>query len=73
MANSSPTTWRHSNQYHAEAVCDHCGQMLQHQAWCVTINPFVHYAYQVILDPSKLTIGDTLILHSLGVVWEGRT
>lgn len=32
----------------------------------------VYYAYQIVADPSKLTLGDSLILHSLGVTWEGK-
>jgi hypothetical protein len=71
MANSSSTTRPDSNHYNAEAACQHCGQMLQHEAWCITHNPVVQYAYQIISEPGKLTIGDTLILHSLGVTWGG--
>jgi hypothetical protein len=29
----------------------------------------MHYAYQIVVDPSKLTLADTLLLHSLGVAW----
>lgn len=69
MVNSSSSIWHNSNQYTVEAACDHCGKILQHEAWCITLNPFVQYAYEIILDAHKLTIGDTIILHSLGVSW----
>jgi hypothetical protein len=69
MVNSSSSTWHHIKQYTAEAACDHCGKILQHEGWCITLNPFVQYAYEIILDPHKLTIGDAIILHSLGVTW----
>lgn len=32
-------------------------------------DPKVHYAYEIIDEPRKLTLGDALILHSLGVTW----
>jgi hypothetical protein len=27
------------------------------------------YAYQIVADATKITAGDALILHSLGVAW----
>jgi hypothetical protein len=27
------------------------------------------YVYQIVADASKITAGDSLILHSLGVAW----
>jgi len=68
MVNSS-SIWRNSNRSTVEAACDHCGKILRHEGWCITLNPFVQYAYEIILDPSRLTIGDAIILHSLGVAW----
>ena len=73
MPNISPATWHHSNRYTAQAACEHCGNLLQHEAWCITRNATVQYAYQIILEPSRLTLGDILILHSLGVTWGGAT
>ncbi len=35
----------------------------------MTLNPFVRYAFLAVVEPTGLTIGDTLILHSLGVSW----
>lgn len=69
MVNSTSSIWHHRNPYTVEAACDHCGKILRHDAWCITLNPFVQYAYEIVLDPHKLTIGDAIILHSLGVTW----
>jgi hypothetical protein len=68
--NDSPISF-YSNRCIAQAACEHCGAMLIHEHWCITLFPAIYYAYQVVADPSKLTLGDSLILHSLGVVWEG--
>ena len=62
----------HSNRYNAQAACEHCEGIIRHEPWCITIDPAVFYAYQIVADPSKLTRGDALILHSLGVIWGGK-
>lgn len=72
MADNSTTIF-HSNRYNAQAACEHCEGVIRHEPWCITLHPTVHYAYQVLVDPSKLTIGDALILHSLGVIWGANT
>jgi hypothetical protein len=59
----------HSNRYHAQAACPHCDGIIRHEPWCITLHPAVFYAYQIVADPSKLTVADALILHSLGVIW----
>lgn len=60
----------HHNQYNAAApACPHCLGIHGHESWCPTRDPNVHYAYEIVLEPRKLTIGDALILHSLGVTW----
>lgn len=59
----------HSNRYHAQAACEHCRGIIRHEPWCITLHPMVYYAYQIVADPGKLTVGDSLILHSLGVIW----
>lgn len=69
MSNQGQTGWYHSNRYHAGAACEHCGGVVHHENWCITVAANVYYAYEVIADPSKLTIQDALILHSLGVAW----
>ena len=57
----------HSNQYNADSACGHCDGVIRHEPWCITQNPSVHYAYEVVLNPSYLSPGDYLILHALGV------
>jgi hypothetical protein len=59
----------HSNRYHADAACHHCGGLIRHENWCITHNPRVFYAYEIVVDPQKLQFGDQLILHALGVNW----
>ena len=61
--------WYHSNRYHAESSCQHCEGMVHHEHWCLTLNPVVHYACEIVMFPDKLVIGDAIILHSLGVRW----
>jgi len=53
----------------AESACPHCEGILEHAAWCVTREPRMAYAYLIVRDASKITEGDSLILHSLGVAW----
>ncbi|MGA7292917.1 MAG: hypothetical protein WBW85_10295 [Terriglobales bacterium] len=73
MSESGETIWYVSNGYNAEAACEHCGGVVRHESWCITLDPVVYYAYQIVADPSKLTVGDALILHSLGVIWGSNT
>lgn len=70
-SSSSSTIWHH-NRYNAEAACKHCGGVVHHECWCLTHNPNVRYAYEVVLGHSALTLHDQLILHSLGVTWTSR-
>jgi hypothetical protein len=63
---------RYSNQYSANSVCGHCGGVLRLEPWCVTQNASVQYAYQLISDPSHLSLGDRLILHALGAAWTAK-
>lgn len=72
MFSSSATTWYHSNHYNAQAACEHCSGVIRHESWCITANPLVFYAYEAVLDADKLSVGDVLVLHSLGVVWTGK-
>lgn len=62
----------HSNRHHARAACPHCEGIIRHERWCITLHPLVYYAYLIVADPGKLTVGDALILHSLGVIWGGK-
>jgi hypothetical protein len=66
---SQTTVWQHSNKYHAEAACEHCEGVVRHENWCITNSPVVLYAYEAVLDAGKLSVGDRLILHALGVAW----
>ena len=72
MSNRVPTTWYHSNRYNAAQPCEHCEGIIRHKPWCITIDPAVFYAYQIVADASKLTIGDAIILHALGVTWKSE-
>jgi len=64
--------WHHENQYTADSACSHCSGVVDHEPWCSTHNSNVRYAFQVVLYPDYLTIQDALILHALGVAWEGK-
>ena len=59
----------HSNRYTAQSACEHCAGIVRHEQWCITVDALVRYAYEIVVNPGKLTLADTLILHSLGVLW----
>lgn len=71
MNNTSSKTSSNSrsNQPDVEPSCPYCEGILEHAAWCATRDPQVAYAYQIVADASKITAGDSLMLHSLGVAW----
>lgn len=69
MPDDTATTIFHSNRYAAQSACEHCQGIIRHEPWCITVDGAIYYAYQIVADPSKLTIGDALILHSLGAIW----
>lgn len=58
-----------SGRYNAGTVCGHCQGVTEHEHWCVTRDPRVSYAYEIVTSAAKMTFADTLILHSLGVAW----
>lgn len=62
----------HSIRYNAQSACEHWSGVIRHEAWCITVNPVVYDAYEVVLDADKLSMGDVLALHSLGVQWTGK-
>lgn len=64
--------WQHSNKYNAEAACEHCQGVVHHEPWCITRSKDVLYAYESVMDADKLTAGDRLILHALGVSWTNQ-
>jgi len=70
MFSNPAANWYQNSRVASPEVCEHCGRVLRHERWCVTRDPFVHYAYSVVTDPEKLTLPDRLILHALGVAWE---
>ena len=70
LTQSLPLT--HSNQCSADSACGHCDGVIGHEAWCITQNVSVQYAYQVVSDPGLLSTGDHLILHALGVAWKPK-
>jgi glycerol-3-phosphate cytidylyltransferase-like family protein len=59
----------HNNRYAALSACQHCEGVIRHERWCLALNPVVCYACEIIVSPDKLTIGDAIILDSLGVLW----
>jgi hypothetical protein len=59
-----------TNAYKVQAACEHCQGIVRHEVWCQTLNPNVCYACTIVASPTKLTIGDAIILHSLGVLWD---
>ena len=61
--------WYHSNQYTADAACEHCGGVVRHESWCVSCNRDVAYAYEAVRDSRKLSLEDVLNLHALGTAW----
>jgi hypothetical protein len=71
MFSAQSATVYHSNRYTADSACEHCGGVIRHENWCITRDPLVFYAYEVVLHPAKLTPEDALRLHGLGVLWSG--
>jgi len=72
MYSNPAAAWFHSNRYDASSACEHCEGIVRHEPWCITLDPVVRYAYEVVLDPAKLTLLDKLALHALGVAWEKK-
>src|SRR5258708_22560391 len=69
MFENRSTAIFHSNRYPAQSACEHCAGIIRHERWCVMVDQTVYYVYQIVTDHTKLTIGDSLILHALGVLW----
>lgn len=62
----------HHNQYNVAPACPYCMGVHAHESWCASRVPSVRYAFDILFEPKKLTLGDALILHSLGVTWSER-
>jgi len=68
---ANPTSsWYHGNQYDTKSACEHCGGIIRHERWCITCDPRVQYAYEIVLNPEKLSDADRINLHALGVSWQ---
>ncbi len=61
--------WCHSNRYSADSACAYCEGIVRHESWCVTQNANLYYAFEAVVDPKQVSIGDELALHALGVAW----
>jgi hypothetical protein len=59
----------HHNQHNIATACPNCLSIHGHEPWCASCVPSVQYAFEILAEPRKLTLGDALILHSLGVTW----
>jgi glycerol-3-phosphate cytidylyltransferase-like family protein len=68
MLHNNPALY-HRNRYNAQSACQYGEGVIRHERWCLAQNPVVRYACEIVVYPDKLTIGDAIILHSLGVVW----
>lgn len=62
-------SWNHGNHYGVSSACEHCGGVVRHEHWCITVDAAVQYAYEVVLNAEKLSLVDQLSLHALGVAW----
>ena len=69
MSTRQQTESSRNNQLTVDPVCDHCAGTTSHETWCITCNPIVRYAYAAVMDGGRLTLGDELSLHALGVEW----
>lgn len=67
MSNANSAS--NSKKSNALSACPLCQGIFAHESWCASRDPEASYAYQIVVDASKLTTGDSLILHSLGVAW----
>ena len=72
MSTNHSGTCDHSDGYDTASACKHCQGIIRHEPWCIRMNSFVYYAYEVVLDADKITGEDELRLHSLGVAWSGK-
>lgn len=52
-----------------DLTCARCGGFVLCESWCESVNARVRYARDVVLQDSRLSFGDRIILHALGVRW----
>jgi hypothetical protein len=62
MSESSTKVWFPQQSLHRRVSVRALWGVLRHESWCITVDATVYYAYQIVLDPGKLTAGDALIL-----------
>jgi hypothetical protein len=65
-------SWYQTNRHNAGSACEHCGGIVRHERWCITVDTAVQYAYEVLENPEKLSLIDRLTLHALGVAWANQ-
>jgi hypothetical protein len=53
-----------------QAAREHCAGIIRHERWCQTLNPVVCYACKIVVSADELAIGDAIVLHSLGVLFD---
>ena len=61
--------WLVSNKYDAADCCTICNGVVRHEPWCVMVNKEMEYVFLLTVNPTIITEGDTIELHSLGVLW----
>jgi hypothetical protein len=69
MSDETSAARFHCNRFSARSACEHCGGIIRHELFCILLNTEVSYAHRIVVDSTALSIGDSLILHSLGAVW----
>jgi hypothetical protein len=62
----------HSDGYSTDSACGHCDGVIRHEAWCITQNVSVQYAYRAASEPNHLSPGDRITLHALGAAWTSK-
>jgi len=73
MCAKDQPTWRHNNEYSDDSACLECGGIIRCEPWCNIECSTVRYVHQAVLDPDRLSTGDQLILHALGVAWKAES
>ena len=68
MSTRPPTEVSRNAPHLPDLACSHCAGVNWHEDWCVTSNAMVRYAYEAVLA-GRLSLGDELSLHALGVQW----
>jgi hypothetical protein len=70
MPAQSEPPFVNGNQYHSEdSVCAHCDGVICHEPWCIALSADGGDAFWVVLGSDRLSAGDELRLHALGVAW----